>query len=150
MIFSFTARVTKTKITATALCVAAVATFVLAAAFYAPETQAALGDSSALREQFLRSFGYECDISSETEKQTVIPSEFDEVYSKYNDLQKSQGYDLSAYRGKTVKLYSVRITNYDNEQNVYASLLVLDGKIIGGDVHSTELDGFMHGFKKVS
>lgn len=96
---------------------------------------------------FLADFGWECDENDETVKNSVIPEEFDEVFQSYNELQKSQGYDLSNFKGKSVKIYSIRVLNYpENSEYVYASLTVCDDKIIGGDIHSTALNGFMHGF----
>ncbi|MBR6748707.1 MAG: hypothetical protein IKM07_07185, partial [Clostridia bacterium] len=38
-------------------------------------------------------------------------------------------------------------TNYPGGlSDVAANLLILDGEVIGGDISSTLLDGFMHGF----
>ena len=38
---------------------------------------------------------------------------------------------------------------YENKDGVIrANILVYDGRVIGGDVCSVELDGFMHGFEK--
>ena len=52
-------------------------------------------------------------------------------------------------RGKTVMKYSYRITNYEGcDGEVYATLLVYKNRVIGGDVASAALDGFMHGFAK--
>ena len=52
------------------------------------------------------------------------------------------------FRGKTVKRWTYDVTNYpDNRPNVKANILVYDNKIIGGDICSLELDGFMHGFQ---
>ena len=144
---SFTAKVTKKRIAAAILCAAAIICIASASVFASGSAPQTDGSTAALREQFLRSFGYECDFSSETEKRTAIPPEFDEVYRKYNELQKSQGYDLSAFSGQTATLWSVPVTNY-GEDNVFASILTIGGRIIGGDIHSTQLDGFMHGFKK--
>ena len=70
------------------------------------------------------------------------------VFPKKNELQKSQGFDLTDYAGKSVTIYNYKVLNYpENSEYVYATLIVLDGVIIGGDIHSTELNGFMHGFK---
>lgn len=105
------------------------------------------GATATERISFLKQFGWQCDENSETEKTTVIPNEFDEVYTPYNEIQKEQGFDLTKYKGKTVKLYNIKILNYpENSEYVYATLLVYEGNIIGGDIHSTALNGFMHGF----
>ena len=83
--------------------------------------------------------------------EVIIPAEFDDVYEKYNELQKEQGFDLSLYASKRVKRWTYEITNYTGYENtgfIHANILVYDGKVIGGDVCSTELNGFMHGFAK--
>ena len=46
-------------------------------------------------------------------------------------------------------MYTYRVTNPEySEDEVLAVLYVLDGKVVGGDVHSTALDGFMVGVVK--
>lgn len=82
--------------------------------------------------------------------ETAIPTEFDETYEKYNSLQKEQGYDLSAYKGKTVTRYTYKITNYPNEsvQDARVNMLIYENRLIGIDVSSTEIGGFMHGIDK--
>ena len=46
-------------------------------------------------------------------------------------------------------MYSYRVTNeaYDGDE-VLAVLYIRNGEVIGGDVHSTALDGFMVGVVK--
>lgn len=99
------------------------------------------------RVAFLEYFGWKV-IGDPTEvAEVTIPDAFDEVYTNYNVIQKEQGLDLEAYKGKTVQRYVYLITNYpDGKSNVYAHLLVCDNVIVGGDVSSSELEGFMHGF----
>lgn len=106
------------------------------------------GKTKSQRIAFLKQFEWQVEKNSETVKDTVIPSEFDDVYKAYNNIQLSQGFNLEKYKGKRVKLYNIKINNYPKDSEyVYATLLVSDGEIIGGDIHSTELNGFMHGFK---
>ena len=99
---------------------------------------------------FLGDYGWVA--SSEPDfKEIVIPAEFSEVYEQYNQLQKEQGYDLSKYRTETVKQYTFKILNYCTENgtalsNVEAHILVRGGEIIGGDLCSTDMSGFMTGF----
>ena len=81
--------------------------------------------------------------------EVIIPAEFDETYTKYNEIQKGQGFDLSAYAGMRVKrwTYSVKnYTGYENQNCIRINMLVYEGLVIGGDVCSIELNGFMHGF----
>ena len=100
------------------------------------------------RVQFLESQGWQVTTSPKEASQVKIPTEQSPVYSRYNDLQKSQGYDLSAYAGKTVMRYVYEINNYPNaQQPVYATLLVYKNQIIGGDVTDTAAKGHIRGFK---
>ncbi len=103
------------------------------------------------REDYLKSLGWEFNTNF-TEKEIKIPAEFNDTYNKYNDIQKSQGFDLSKYKGETVKVYTYNITNYNGCENrdcIYANLLVYNNILIGGDVCSTSVsDGFMQALKK--
>lgn len=100
---------------------------------------------------FISSFGWEIEEDPIDVRQVYIPEEFDDTYKAYNEIQLSQEYDLSAYKGFQVTKWVYRIVNYPgytDKNCIQITLLVYDGYIIGGDVCSVELDGFMHGFKK--
>ena len=100
------------------------------------------------RVAFLKSFGWDVTTSPVESSQVRIPSESSEVFDRYNQLQKSQGYDLSAYAGKTVMRYVYKINNYPSAtEPVYATLLVYKNQIIGGDVTDTAAKGVVRGFK---
>ena len=100
------------------------------------------------RVQFLESQGWQVTTSPKEASQVKIPQEQSPVYSRYNDLQKSQGYDLTEYAGKTVMRYVYQVNNYpDSDQPVYATLLVYKNKIIGGDVTDTAAKGAVQGLK---
>lgn len=101
------------------------------------------------RVQFLESQGWQVTTSPKEASQVKIPTEQSPVYSRYNDLQKSQGYDLAQYAGKTVMRYVYEVKNYPNaEQPVYATLLVYKNQIIGGDITDTAAKGAVQGLKK--
>ena len=103
------------------------------------------------RVQFLESQGWQVITSPKEASQVKIPTEQSPVYSRYNDLQKSQGYDLSQYAGKNVMRYVYEITNYPGaEQPVYATLLVYKNQIIGGDITNTAERGKVQGLKNPS
>ena len=100
------------------------------------------------RVQFLKNFGWEVAASPVESGQVRIPQEGSEVFDRYNALQKSQGYDLSAYAGKTVMRYVYKIKNYPGATDpVYATLLVLKDQVIGGDVTDTAAKGVIRGFQ---
>lgn len=100
------------------------------------------------RANFLLECGWEVDPSSEEEQTIHIPERFTAVYESYNDLQLQQGYDLTDYAGQDCILYSYTVLNYpDPSQTVLANLYVYKNRVIGGDIHSTNLNGFMIGLK---
>ena len=101
------------------------------------------------RIEFLESLGWEVSEEPIEEKIIVIPREFSNVYTSYNKLQIAQGYDLSKYCGLEAKIYTYNIYNYPGYSGtVVADLYILNHEIIGGDVHSLALDGFMHGLRR--
>lgn len=100
------------------------------------------------RVSFLESYGWDVDPNAVEIEEVVIPSEFDEVYNAYNEIQKKEGLDLKKYAGKSVKKYTYTVGNYGAETTVLASVLVYKNKIIGGDISSADPNGFSHGFTK--
>lgn len=100
------------------------------------------------RVEFLASLGWEVDASSETAKEIVLPETLGGVLAEYNELQKQQGYDLSQYCGEVCESYTYVLTSYPSgETGVIAQLFIYKGRVIGGDIHSAALGGFMHGLK---
>lgn len=101
------------------------------------------------RINFLNQFDLKVSPEPIEETEINIPSQFNKVYEKYNAIQKGNGLDLEKYKGKTCTKYTYKILNYNGEKGeVRANLLILDGRVIGGDICSLDLDGFMHGFMK--
>lgn len=102
------------------------------------------------RLSFLSQFGWEVEEEPAEVKEVVIPEEFDDVYNQYNVIQKEQKLDLEKYKGVRVKCWSYNVKNYPGYENsdgvIRANLLVYGGVVIGGDISSIELSGFMHTF----
>ena len=108
-----------------------------------------LAETEEQRAQFLAQYGWEIAAEPSEICEVIIPAEFNEVYQTYNAIQKQQEMDLSRYKGKRVKRWTYQVTNYpDHPENVFANLLISNGKVIGGDISSSELGGFMHGFDR--
>lgn len=100
---------------------------------------------------FLSQFGWEVDPKSAETAEITIPDEFDKIFAGYNEIQKSQGLDLSKYKKKKMTRYTFVISNYDGyDGEVYANVLVYRNKVVGGDICSAEITGnaFVHGFEK--
>ena len=110
------------------------------------------GSTHQERADFFRQFGWEISEEPTEIKETIIPEEFDETYEQYNAIQKGQNLNLEKYKGMRVKSWSYDILNYPGYENtdgvIKGNILTYDGKIIGGDICSVELGGFMHGFCK--
>ena len=107
----------------------------------------AVSDNDA-RVEFLKGFGWEVAASPTESGQVRIPQSPSDVFTRYNELQKSQGYDLTQYAGKTVMRYVYRITNYPGATDpVYATVLVYKNQVIGGDVTDSSPSGTVSGFK---
>lgn len=108
-------------------------------------------DDSASVLGFISSLGWEVNETPDEIREVIIPSEFDDVYTNYNEIQLAQNYDLSEFKGERVKKWTYTVNNYpgcEGEEFIKINILICDGKVIGGDVCSVKLDGFMHGFVK--
>ena len=116
----------------------------------APKKHVSAGNLRSEKDRiaYLAENGWEAESPAVSEETVVIPRSFSKVFENYNDLQKQQGFDLSQYCGMEVKLYTYNVINSGISDHVYAVLYVLNGSVIGGDVHSTELDGFICGVKQ--
>ena len=128
----------------------------LAGAFHKRSESSAAGSSPAAqstavrnektRVAYLSGNGWQVESPPESEGAVVIPRTFSSVFEEYNELQKQQGFDLSQYCGMEVTMYTYRVTNPEYAgDHVLAVLYVLNNRVIGGDVHSTAMDGFMTG-----
>lgn len=105
--------------------------------------------TQALRGEYLTSLGWQYE-QEYTQKQVVIPKEFNQVYSDYNAIQKSQGFNLEEYKGKTATIYTYNITNYqDDDSVIIADLMVYDGMLIASDLCNPDAnEGFLVGLSK--
>lgn len=158
--FIFTARVTRKRLIAGAaaliiICGAAIAVSSLdsdqsvgaAATASAPKKVSSNEDRIA----YLEHFGWQVAPEPLAVEELLIPEEFDETYTEYLKLQESQGFDLTKYCGKRVKRCTYEITNYPTgETGVQGALLIYKKQVIGGEVLSPRLDGFIHGLEMPS
>ena len=98
------------------------------------------------RVAYLESYGWQVSADPIAVEELLIPDEFDETYDQYLALQSEQGFDLTKYQGKRVKRYTYEITNYPTgETGVQVGILVYKNTVVGGEVLSSQLDGFIHG-----
>ena len=100
------------------------------------------------REKYLASYGWELDPDSEEEHCVLLPKTFEGAVREYADMQTDQGYDFAFYSGLECRQFTYEVTNYDGcDGTVYAVLYVKGTRVIGGDIHSAEINGFMHGIR---
>ncbi len=98
---------------------------------------------------FLSQFGWEVKSEPVETKEVTIPAEFDKIFTGYNEIQKRQGLDLSDYKKKKVTRYTYEVTNYEGQDGtVYANVIIYRNRVIGGDICSADVTGFIHGFEK--
>ena len=100
------------------------------------------------REKYLASYGWEIDPDSEEERNVLLPKSFEGAVGEYADMQTSQGYDFASYAGLECRQYTYTVTNYEGcGGTVYATLYIKGTRVIGGDIHSADICGFMHGIR---
>lgn len=102
-------------------------------------------ETNEQRVAILERLGHQVEEEPLEVKEARIPDEFDQVYQQYNEIQKKAGFDLEKYRGKPVTIYTYQIINSQKspEESVLAHLIVYDGQVIGGDIGTARVDGFM-------
>ena len=99
--------------------------------------------SNGERVAYLRELGWEIDPEPLTTLQFLLPPKLSGDYITYNDLQKSQGFDLETCCGKQVTRYTYTVTNYPGiSQGVQANLYLCEDTVIAGDIFCTGENGF--------
>lgn len=112
------------------------------------ENTAAVVRSNDDRVAYLESLGWQVDPEPVETQEVRVPEELPEVLARYNELQKSQGYDLCHYGGKNLKRYVYEVENYpDPSDSYFATLLIYQNQVVGGDVSSSSQGGLMQGLR---
>ena len=98
------------------------------------------------RIDYLSAYGWQVAEEPVSTQELLIPEEMDGSYTEYLALQNGQGFDLQKYAGKRVKRYTYEVLNYPTgETGVQVNLLICKNTVVGGEVLSPQLDGFLHG-----
>lgn len=98
------------------------------------------------RIDYLSAYGWQVAEEPVATQELLIPEEMDDSYAEYLALQSGQGFDLEKHAGKRVKRYTYEVLNYPTgEAGVQANLLIRKNTVVGGEVLSPQLDGFLHG-----
>jgi hypothetical protein len=95
------------------------------------------------RVAYLQSLGWAVQPEPVETLQLLLPETLEEPYSTYNELQLTQGFDLSAQCGKQVTRYTYTVTNYpDRPEGVQLNLYLCEDRPVAGDVCCPGADGF--------
>lgn len=95
---------------------------------------------------YLASLGWEVNDQPIETLSVTLGETLEEPYLSYNDLQLSQGFDLTRYCGQTLSRYTYVVTNYpDASLPCQADLYVCGGVLAAGDIVCTGENGFMQG-----
>ena len=154
VMFVYSVKSSKLKMAALVLvAIAAVVALLFLARGHTPAQGGSIRLAAATAQErmaFLSQFGWEAAEDPLEVSEVIIPAQFDETYQRYNDIQKVQNLDLSKFAGKRVKRWTYEIKNYPGYEGkpgvVQANLLIEKGVVVGGDICSLELGGFLHGF----
>ncbi len=95
------------------------------------------------RVRFIEGLGVMVKDEPVTDEVFSAPDSFDRIIAGYNEVQKSQGLDLTKYRGKRITHYAYEVENFDYDGKVYANLYVYKGRIVGCDISSLDGGGFI-------
>ena len=131
-------KTTKTKILGTvcvilAAIIAAILFFVGGSGENAAESISLRVTNNGERMEYIASKGFKTAGEPSLVEEILLPEEFDEILSEYNELIKKSGFDLSPYYGKTVKKYVYPVAE---KEETFVTLFVFEEKIIGADVAS--------------
>jgi hypothetical protein len=103
------------------------------------------------RIKFIEQFGIKVKDSAKEEVSFRIPESFDRVISGYNEIQKSQGLDLSRYKNKKVTRYTYEAENVPGHDGaVLVNITVFRNTVVACDISSTSPDGFVEPLIKLN
>lgn len=93
---------------------------------------------------FISQFGIEVSGDPKEEVTFRVPSKLEGVLADYNELQKSQGLDLTKYENKKVTRYTYEIEGYgDYTGPACVNLIVFRNRVVACDISSTDPSGFI-------
>ncbi len=100
--------------------------------------------TNAERVEFLNGQGWIVHPDPVSKETVIVPSIYEGIYADYAQLQKEQGFDLEKYQGSEVIIIKYQVLNYPNyPENVTATMMICNDRLIGGDVSLETDDGFM-------
>ncbi len=76
-------------------------------------------------------------------KNIIIPSDFNDIYLQYNDIQKQIGLNLEKFKGQNCTLYSYEIISPESRKGDLLNLIIQNDIVIGCDISEKEYNGKM-------
>lgn len=89
-------------------------------------------------------FGADINGAAVTCENIRIPLYFNDTYKHYDFLQRDFGSELERYKSRECIKYCIR-PDGDDDNGVTYTLLVCDGRLIGGDISDNDFSGEMKG-----
>ena len=100
-------------------------------------------NSNAERVVFLNKAGWIVAPDPIEQEKITIPSEFNEAYTAYNEIQLQQGFDLTKSAGEEAEIFTYSVLNYpDYPENITANLIFVNDRLVGADITQTVENGF--------
>jgi len=102
-----------------------------------PEKAVINASTASQRIDYFASHGWE--VEELYSKQIIIPSEFNDVYEEYAQIQDKQGLPLRKFAGKNAVLYVYQVKNYSpNGKNMLAELIVCNNSAAASLIYSED------------
>lgn len=100
-------------------------------------------NSNSERVIFLNKAGWIVAPDPIEQEKITIPSEFNEAYNAYNEIQLQQGFDLTKSAGEEAEIFTYSVLNYpDYPENITANLIFVNDRLVGADITQTVENGF--------
>jgi hypothetical protein len=102
------------------------------------------------RIKFISQFGLTVKESEKEAVEFSVPSDFDRIISGYNEIQRSQGLDLTRYKNKKVTRYTYEVTGISDSASdkipdgeALVNLIIYKGTVIACDISSSDPESFI-------
>jgi len=102
--------------------------------------------------EYIESLGWQINHTPDEITHLTLPESFDAVYETYSAVQTHSGFSFEDFKGKNVTRYTYQVFNHKDSgsSQVTAGVFVYENTIIGGEISSGEMNGFMHAITETS
>ena len=134
----WTARFSKKKAVCTVIIAGLVMALLIVLTGRMPDSEPAQQPELTTNEErvsYLDSLGWQVAPEPVETLQFLLPAQLEGTYLAYNELQLTQGFDLTPYCGKQLSRYTYTVTNYPNRQDgVQVNLYLYENRPVAGDI----------------